>query len=86
MIRRQAESIAEKYGLAKVAAVTAHNIKMDLAKFDANPANDRLKTWKAKMNHAKIKPSPTKDVKRREVRIESFTAWNSDEIARFRSR
>lgn len=86
MIRRHAESIAEKYGPARVAVVTAHNIETDLSKFDPNPANDRLKAWRAIMTAAKASPNPAQAVKRREVKVEGFEMWQPDEVAIFRTR
>ncbi|VDS07527.1 Tyrosine recombinase XerC [Paracoccus haematequi] len=86
MMRRHAEDIAAKYGTGKIKAVTAHNIETDLGKLDPNPANDRLKVWRALMNHAKVTPNPALEVKRRTVRVIGFAAWDSDDIALFRAR
>lgn len=86
MIRRHAEDIAQKYGPAKIKAVAATHIDVDLNKLDPNPANDRLKAWRALMSHARVTPNPALEVKRREVKVEGFAAWNSDDIALFRSR
>jgi len=86
MIRRHAEDIAEKYGPAKIKAVAAKHIDTDLDKLDPNPANDRLKAWRALMSHARVTPNPALEVKRREVKVEGFAAWSSDDIALFRSR
>lgn len=86
MVRRHAEDISRKYGPAKTKAVTAQNIEADLGKLDPNPANDRLKVWRALMTRAKVVPNPALDVKRREVKVIGFAAWDSDEIALFRAR
>ncbi|WP_265499834.1 hypothetical protein [Paracoccus beibuensis] len=59
---------------------------MDLDKLDPNPANDRLKVWRALLTPAKIDPNPALTVKRRTVRVIGFAAWDSDEIATFRAR
>lgn len=85
-VRRHAEDISSKYGPAKTKAVTAQNIEADLGKLDPNPANDRLKVWRALMARAKVAPNPALEVKRREVKVIGFAAWDSDEIAMFRAR
>lgn len=85
LIRRHAEDIAQRYGPAKIKAVAARHIDADLEKFDANPANDRLKVWRALLSHARVTPNPAMEVKRRAVRVEGFAAWDSDDIALFRA-
>lgn len=86
MMRRHAEDIAQKYGPGKLRGLTAKYIEIDLNKLDPNPANDRLKVWRALLTHAKVEPNPALAVKRRTVRVIGFTAWDSDEIATFRAR
>ena len=86
MIRRHAEEIGEKYGPGKLRGMTARWIELDLNKLDPNPANDRLKVWRALLTHAKIEPNPALSVKRRDVRVIGFASWDSDEIATFRAR
>lgn len=86
MIRRHAEDISEKYPAAKLTALAAAHIEADLDKMDPNPANDRLKAWRAILNHARITPNVAATVKRRAVKVEGFAAWDSDDLARFRGR
>ncbi|WP_143159684.1 hypothetical protein [Paracoccus solventivorans] len=50
---------------------------------EVNPANDRLTARHALMSHARVTPNPALEVKRREVKVEGFAAWDSDDIAMF---
>lgn len=86
MIRRHADDIATRYGDLMLRAVKAQHIEADLALFDPNPANDRLKAWRAIFNVARMQPNPALDVKRREVTVEGFAAWDADDLAAFRGR
>jgi integrase/recombinase XerD len=86
MMRRNAEDISAKYGPGKIRAVTSQHIEIDLSKMDPNPANARLKVWRALMDHAKVKPNPALAVKRRTVKVIGFAAWDSDDIAIYRAR
>ena len=69
MMRRHAEDTAQKYGPGKLRGLTAKYIEMDLNKLDPNPANDRLKVWRALLTHAKVDPNSALAVKRRAVRV-----------------
>lgn len=86
MIRRHAEDISSQYGDLMLKSVRPQHIDADLSKFAPNPANDRLKAWRAIFSTARAPQNPALDVKRREVAVEGFAAWDADDVAAFRGR
>lgn len=89
--RRIYEKMEASYGLAKVRQIEPKHIRVDLSKLTANPANNRLKCWRALMawlvDRGHIDTDPAKQVTRRKVpKTDGHVAWTRDDLAKFRKR
>lgn len=87
--RGRCDDIRERYGAAQMTALSAKNIKTDLAKFEGNPANARLKVWRALCAYwdqmGKIDVNVARQVAPRKVaKTNGHTPWTRDDFKAFR--
>ncbi|WP_213546419.1 tyrosine-type recombinase/integrase [Vannielia litorea] len=88
--RRIADKLRREYGSLPIAGLRSRHIRQDLAKLPPNPANNRLKVWRAACRFwvAKglIDADPARDVASvRAPRTGGHTPWTRDDLAAFRA-
>ncbi|MBY6160006.1 tyrosine-type recombinase/integrase [Mameliella alba] len=89
--RRSLEDIERRYGKAKLADLLPRHIRTDLARLGANPANNRLKIWRALgrywVDAALREEDPAQGLRKRTApATDGHTVWTDDDIAAFRLR
>lgn len=88
--RRILEKIEAAYGRAQLAQIQPRHIRTDLAKHQPNPANNRLKCWRAVMSWAvqagALDTDPAKQVaKRKAPKTDGHEAWTRLDLEKFRA-
>lgn len=89
--RRAADDIRKRYGKAKLADLEARHIRADLAPMSPNPANNRLKVWRALCRYwseiGLIETDPARDVRPRKApKSDGHAAWERADLDLFRAR
>jgi integrase len=90
-IRRNLDAIRTTWGDAPAADLDARHIRFDLSKLDPNPANMRLRAWKAMckwafQEAALLDKDPAAPVRKRVVpKTEGFAPWTREDVAAFRA-
>lgn len=84
------EKIEAAYGHLPIAPIQPRHIRTDLSKFEPNPANNRLKCWRAVMAWAvqsgAIDTDPAKQVaKRKAPKTDGHEAWTRLDLEKFRA-
>lgn len=87
--RRALEDMQRQYGTAKMADLQSKHIRQDLAPRDPNPANNRLKVWRALcrfwVDSGMIDQDPARDVRKRATPItEGHKPWTRADVETFR--
>jgi len=85
------EDIRTRYGKAAIQALRPHHIEADLQRFTGNPANQRLKIWRALgawwRERGLTKGNPTEGIKRRRVaKSEGHSPLTTADVAAARAR
>lgn len=89
-MRRQADHVAQEYGVVPFRQLTSRNIRADLARRDPNPANMRLRFWRALCSwgfeQGILDADPSQGIKKRRTESKGHTAWTRQDVADFRLR
>lgn len=85
------DDIRRQYGAGVLADLEPRHIRLDLAKLDAHPANNRLKVWRAlakwSVSVGLIDTNPAASVQKREAaKSDGFTPWTQNDFQTFRAR
>lgn len=88
--RRGLDDITTRYGTAKMADLEARHIRLDIARLKPNPANARLKIWRALCRWcAEVGITPTDAAqgiqKTRTAQTDGHSPWSREDVAKFRA-
>jgi len=90
-MRRNLDAIRATWGNAPAADLDARHIRFDLSKLSPNPANMRLRAWKAMckwafQEAALLDKDPAAAVRKRVIpKSEGFKSWTRDDVVAFRA-
>lgn len=89
--RRGLDDIRKRYGAGKLSDLAERHIRLDLARLKPNPANQRLKIWRAACawwcETGLTQGNPAKGIdKRKTAKSDGHTPWTADDVAKFRAR
>jgi integrase len=89
--RRGIEDMRQRYGSAAIQVVKPMHVETDLKRFTGNPANQRLKIWRAVgawwQEQGLTRGNVTEGIKRRRVaKSDGHTPLSEDDVARVRAR
>lgn len=90
-MRRNLDAIRATWGEAVAADLESRHIRADLAKLSPNPANMRLRAWKAMckwafQEAALIETDPAAPIRKRVTpKSDGFTAWTREDVETFRA-
>lgn len=89
--RRGLDDIRTHYGTATLADLAERHIRSDLSRLKPNPANQRLKIWRAACAwwaETGLHPgNPTKGIdKRKTAKTDGHTPWSTADVTAFRAR
>lgn len=87
--RRGLDDIRKRYGAALLSDLAEKHIRLDLARLKPNPANQRLKIWRAAcawwVDVGLCQSNPAKGIdKRKTAKTEGHTPWTAADVAKFR--
>lgn len=87
---RTFDDLRRLYGDLPYRAIRTHHIKSDLGKFDAHPANNRMKAWKALFRWMEeigmVQIDPARDIRmRKTIETDGWKPWSRDDFAAFRA-
>ncbi|WP_172794950.1 tyrosine-type recombinase/integrase [Loktanella sp. 3ANDIMAR09] len=82
--------LRRSYGELRIAGLLSRHIRQDIAQLDPNPANNRLKVWRALcrfwVDAGLIDTDPARDVRPRTApKTDGHMAWSRDDLDRFRT-
>lgn len=88
--RRFGQEIAADYGNGTMASLRSKHIRTALSKYDAHPANNRLRTWRALgkfwTERGFIEDDPARHVRARKAPpAKGATPWTREDFAKFRA-
>ncbi len=88
--RRAAEEFEGFFAAARLEDLQPKHIRKYLAQFGPQPANNRLKVWKAMgrwwVDSGLLDTDPTRDVRKRALAYsEGYTPWTANDVAAFRA-
>jgi integrase len=88
--RRALEDMQRSYGKARLADLQPKHIRQDLASRKPNPANNRLKVWRALgrfwVDSGMIDRDPARDVRKRAAApTQGFKPWTREDVETFRA-
>ncbi|WP_083484487.1 tyrosine-type recombinase/integrase [Loktanella sp. 3ANDIMAR09] len=88
--RRTLDKLRRAYGDLRLSGLRSRHIRKDIAQFDPNPANSRLKVWRALgrywLDAGLLDMDPARDVRPKAVpKTDGHAAWSRDDLDTFRA-
>ncbi len=88
--RRFSKEIVQRYGAGTMTTLKTQHIRIALSKFEAHPANNRLRLWRALgrfwVDRGFIENDPARDVRSRQTpKATGATPWTREDFKTFRA-